>query len=267
MTVFVYLDQKDFGALLEPANAEHLNDLKGWTETGEVVIPVSLIHFIETSKAEPDLRRRLFGLMLDLSGGLLVRGIPQLVDLERAAQGRRSEVRDGLLSTSFFDMVGAPSPVPMTLATYLSSTNALLPSRQIHAAVEQGWNDAAAGMNADRLSFDTPLRAYRRAFGPELREADLPALRETHPHLAVTHAIQMAIFDKVPGGLTGHDIGDTVALGTVLPYFDVVGVDRRMLARVGDAAASIADLQRARVERKIHELVDSVRLALDRNRT
>lgn len=264
MPVFVYLDQKDFGALLEPENAALRSEVRDWTAAGDVVIPLSLIHFIETSKAEPGLRSRLFELMLELSGGLLLRGIPQLVELEASAAGRRAQVRDGLLSTSFFDMVGAASPMPMTLETYLAATNSILPSRQVHEVVEKTWEGQAAAINTGREDSDTLLKAYRRAFGSELRESDLPALRQTHPHLAVTHALQMAIFEKVPTGLTGHDIGDTVALGSVLPYFDVVGLDRRMFARVGDAKAAIADLQRAHIERRVHDLVDAIGSALMR---
>ncbi|MDC0670660.1 hypothetical protein [Nannocystis radixulma] len=68
-----------------------------------------------------------------------------------------------------------------------------------------------------------------------------------------------AILRNVPSGITGHDVGDSTVLGIVLPYFDVVGLDRRMLARVRDADGTVRDLRRARVERKIGGIVAAVR--------
>lgn len=263
MTTFVYLDQKDYGGLVDAQNAGMRSQLRAWVQGGDVVVPLSMIHFVETSKAEPGLRARLFEVMLELSRGAVIRGIPQLVALEDRAVGSRDRVRDGLLSMSFFDMFGASAPpMELSLAAYLAATSAVTPSAQIHDVVERSWDTAAAGINAERDRFPSLAEAYGRAFQREVSPHDLPSLRTTFPHFAVMHAIQAAIVAKVPAGLTGHDIGDSVALGVVLPYFDVVGLDKRMLARVRDAERAIADIRRARVERKLPDLIDAVRSAI-----
>lgn len=258
--IFLYLDQKDYGGLLDARNAAARSQLGAWVKAGKVVVPVSMIHYVETSKAEPRLRANLFDVMLELSDGLVVRGIPQLLALEERAVGNRDLVRDGLLSKSFFDMLGAPAPATeMSLGAYLAATSANTPSTQIHDGVERAWDAAAAGINAERDRYPSLDNAYKRAFQRDVSPHDLTTLRSTFPHLAVMHAIQAAILAKVPTGLTGHDIGDSVALAVALPYFDVVGLDKRMLARVRDADGSIADIRRARVERKLVDLIDAVR--------
>jgi hypothetical protein len=260
----VYLDQLHLGPQADAAVACMVE----LAERGELRVPISLTHFLETSKDKPSRRDLVRERLVSLSAGEVLAGELAVLRLEaEAARHARPHdwVRERVVSANVWDWVVAPiSPLwlraarralPIAPPRLFRWMAAIPDDRRLGVVAGQALARGADDANALRGRLPEGAEALR---GLELDDLvvglDERALGTRFRAMGARRALQEEILRARAAGLEPNDLTDLAFLSVALPYLDAVCVDRRMNARI-EAARKTASVPWARAFRKIDDLL------------
>jgi hypothetical protein len=282
--ILVYLDQ-NFWARFATSHQHLAKITEEFVNQGMVIVPISLVHVIETFKASPRIREVAIPLMERLSAGhFLVNPIDvfRLEFLRFRGDINLDELRHRLITRRFLGAIGSNSSILFRVLeslanlsisfashrlgsnlSYLQVFNQVADSVRIRANVDQILARGALAANVELIDvngqpiIDRIGLAKALSVSPAMLPTSASELLKSFPSIAQRYAIHKAILDAKATGYEGNDLTDVAALSTALPYFQIVTTDVTMHKRVRAAARSFR--HEAIVVSKIDKYEEAIR--------